>query len=167
MNKVFLLVFITFSFFTKAQDTTTFIKNGSSVPTFNFEIEKGKNVSINDYKGKVVVINFFATWCGPCRAELPMLHEQIWNKYKANPAFALFVFGREEGWGNILPFKAKAKFTFPMLPDEDRKIFQLFASQSIPRTVVLDKKGIVIFQSIGYNEKDFKEMELVIAKAIE
>ena len=60
-------------------DKATLLVKDQTVPSFKFEISKGKVVSIEDYKGKIVLINFFATWCAPCRKELPMVQEQIWN----------------------------------------------------------------------------------------
>jgi len=63
----------------------------------------------------------------------------------------------------VLPFKAKNQFTFPMLPDADRKIFSLYATQSIPRTIVVDENGKIIYQSIGYDEKDFSELLNLLA----
>lgn len=139
-------------------DSTTLTKVGDKLPDFSFEIEKGKTVSIADYKGKLVLINFFATWCGPCNAELPLVQEQIWNKYKSSPKFAFLVFGREEGWNILDPFKLKKGFTFPILPDLKRNVFKLFATQSIPRNVIADENGKIIYQSIGFTEKEFGEM---------
>lgn len=134
------------------------------MPEFSFEIEKGKTVKIGDYKGKLVLINFFATWCGPCNMELPLVQKQIWEKYKDHSEFAFFVFGREEGWDILDPFKQKKGFTFPMLPDLNREIFKKFATQSIPRNVIADENGNIIYQSIGFSEKEFGEMVSFIDK---
>jgi peroxiredoxin len=162
MKKLLLFVaFIAAAINASAQttdDASTLIKIGQQAPTFSFSLDKQKTAFIDDYKGKIVLINFFATWCPPCRLELPRVQKEIWEKYKDNPRFALFVFGREEGWNKLLPFKESNHYTFPILPDEGRKIFSLYATQSIPRNVVLDETGKIIYQSIGYSEKDFSEL---------
>ncbi len=159
MKNILLLSCILFlsSISLHAQDATTLVKTGDPLPVFNFEIEKGKQVSIADFKGKVVWINFFATWCGPCRTELPFLHQQVWEKYKNDSRFALFIFGREEGWQKVTAFKNENKFTFPMLPDENREIFKRFATQSIPRNIIINKEGVIVYQSTGFSPEEFKK----------
>lgn len=150
-------------FATIAQDDkSTLTKLGESVPKFSFEIERGKTANIDDYKGKLILINLFATWCPPCNTELPLVQKQIWEKYSNNPDFAFFVFGREEGWDKLEPFKKAKGFTFPILPDVDRSIFSKFATQSIPRNIIVDQNGKIIYQSIGFSEKEFAEMVALI-----
>lgn len=139
-------------------DSTTLTKVGDKLPDFSFELEKSKRAKISDYKGKLILINFFATWCGPCNIELPLVQKQIWEKYKDNGKFAFFVFGREEGWEVLDPFKLKKGFSFPMIPDLNREIFRKFATQSIPRNVIADEQGNIIYQSIGFSEKEFAQM---------
>ncbi len=144
------------------QDESTLIKIGDTVPQFSFEIEKGKMVNIKDYKGKLILINLFATWCPPCNEELPLVQKQIWEKHNDNEGFAFFVFGREEGWDKLIPYKEKKGFTFPILPDADRNIFKQFATQSIPRNIIVNQEGKIIYQSVGYSEKEFAEMVTLI-----
>jgi peroxiredoxin len=157
------VLFLLLPFVTIAQqDQTTLTKIGDQVPQFSFEVEKGKVVNINDYKGKLVLIKLFATWCPPCNTELPLVQKQIWEKYSNNAGFAFFVFGREEGWDKLIPYKEKKGFTFPILPDADRNIFKQFATQSIPRNIIVDQDGKIIYQSIGYSEKEFAEMVTLI-----
>ena len=158
---ILLLVFVVYGNMVFSQESDL-VKIGDTVPAFTFEIEKGKKVSIADYKGKLILINLFATWCPPCRAELPKMQSEIWGKHKANPGFALFVFGREENWDVLLPFKKKFNYSFPILPDADRSIFGKFATQSIPRNILIDENGKIIYQSIGYEEKEFKKLVQLI-----
>jgi len=145
----------------------TLTKVGDKVPEFSFEIEEGKTVSISDYKGKLVLINLFATWCPPCRHELPELQAKIWDKHGKNDKFAVLVFGREEDWDVVAPFKAEQKFTFPILPDPHRGVFSKFATQSIPRNILVDENGTIIYQSIGYSPKEFKKLVELINKKLE
>ena len=147
-------------------DTTTRTKVGDLSPNFSFNISKDKVASLSDYKGKIVVLDFFATWCPPCRMELPRVQKEIWEKYNANPKFALFAFDREENWDKVLPFKQKNHFTFPMVPDMGRVIFSLYASQSIPRLIVVNEEGEIIYQSIGYTEKDFGELLALLSSKL-
>lgn len=144
-----------------------FVQMGQVSPEFDFSRKDGSQEKISDHRGKVVMINFFATWCPPCRAELPRVQEEIWNKYKDHPEFELFVLGREENWDVLDPFIEKSGYTFPILPDADRSIFDLFAPQSIPRNVILDREGKIIYQSIGYTEAEFDKMVSIIEKSVE
>lgn len=166
--KQFLLLFVFMGCgllaFSQGADLT---RVGDTVPSFNFEIEKGKKVKISDYRGKLVLINFFATWCPPCRKELPEMQKQIWDKHGDNPKFTLFVFGREENWDVLVPFKNKFKFGFPILPDPQRDIFSKFADQSIPRNILIDATGKIIYQSVGYDEKEFKVLVDLVKKTLD
>jgi peroxiredoxin len=139
-------------------DPSTLTKLGDTAPAFDFNLTKDQTANLKDYKGKIVMLNFFATWCAPCRKELPRVQKEIWEKYKDNPKFALFIFDREEGWNIVLPFKEKNQFTLPIFPDEGRKVFSLYATQFIPRNVLIDENGRIIYQSMGYDENEFKKL---------
>jgi len=162
------LLFLALPFAAASQeDTSTLTKIGDQVPQFTFELEKGKKVNIADYKGKLILINLFATWCPPCNTELPLVQKQIWEKHQSNPNFAFFVFGREEGWEKLDPFKTQKGFTFPILPDLNRGIFSKFATQSIPRNIIVDESGKIIYQSIGFMAEEFDAMVKLIDTHLE
>lgn len=165
MKKLFLLLILAAPLFCRAQitDTSTLIRVGQPAPTFTFYLNNKKTAELKDYRGKIVLINFFATWCGPCRAELPRVQSEIWEKYKNNPRFALLAFDRQEGWDKILPLKQSQGFTFPMLPDADRKIYGQYAKAYIPRNIVLDEKGNIIYESMGYEPQEFNKLLALLA----
>lgn len=127
-------------------------------PEFAVPSKNGELVSSEDLKGKIVLLNFFATWCPPCREELPRLQKEIWEKYKEHPKFALLVLAREQNWDKIDPFVSEHQFTLPIYPDLKRNVFGLFAEQGIPRNVILDTQGHIIYQSVGYEEKEFNQL---------
>lgn len=131
---------------------------GQCVPNFSFVDQSGKTVNMSELKGKVVLINFFATWCSPCRQELPFLQKDIFLKYKSNNDFRLVIFGRGHTLAEIQAFKEANKYIMPMYPDENKVVFNLFASQSIPRNYIIDRKGIVSYASIGYEPDEFQNM---------
>lgn len=151
--------FIIFSSVLFAQDEFTLVKEGQKAPDFTFETAPGKTTKLSDYKGKVVWINFFATWCGPCRAELPHLQKEVFDPYKNNKNFVLLILGREHSWDEVNKFKTEQKLTMPFYPDPERKVFSLYANQNIPRNFIVDKEGNVVVSSLGFNEKEFAEIK--------
>lgn len=148
----------TFSLSLFAQDEFTLVKEGQKAPDFFYETAPGKKLKLSDLKGKVVWINFFATWCGPCRQELPHLQKEVYDKLKNNPEFELIILGREHSWEEINKFTAENKFDMPFYPDIERKVFSLYAKQNIPRNFIIDKDGKVAVSSTGFNETEFNDI---------
>lgn len=153
---LFLLLISTAVF---AQNEFTMVKTGEKAPDFIFETAPGKTQKLSDLKGKVVWINFFATWCGPCRKELPHLQSEVYDKYVNNKDFVLIILGREHNWDEVNKFKTEQKFTMPFYPDPERKVFALYAKQDIPRNFIIDKDGKVAFSSMGFEEAEFEKIK--------
>jgi len=167
LKQLFLFMTIVATGMTSAgQDQFTRVSKGSPVPDFSFETTPGVISQISDYKGKVVLITFFATWCGPCRQELPHIDKEIFQPNRKNQGFALLVFGREHDWETVTKFKNDQKFTMPLYPDPERKIFEKFAGQNIPRNFLIGKDGKILFSSVGFNENDFGKLKKEIDRAL-
>lgn len=142
-----------------AQDEFTMVKEGEKAPDFTFQTLDGKTQKLSDLKDKVVWINFFATWCPPCRQELPHLQKEVYDKYKSNTDFVLLILGREHTWDEINKFKTEQKFTMPFYPDPKRKIFSIYAKQNIPRNFIIDKNGKIVMAKTGFSEKEFEQIK--------
>jgi peroxiredoxin len=169
MKKVLLAFFMGFSSISlliAQTDNTTLTKTGDKAPIFTCKTIDNKTVDISRLRGKIILINFFATWCGPCNQELPFLQKNIWDKYKNNPAFELVILGREHTEKEVSDFVKSKKFTMPFAPDPKREIFKLYATQSIPRNIIIGKDGKIIFQSIGYSDTEFRKMETFLAEEL-
>lgn len=141
---------------------STLIEVGQQVPSFEYITLDNDTININDLKGKVVFMNFFATSCPICMKELPFVESEIHEKYKENEKFELIVFGREHTAEEMIAFKEKSGFTFNIVPDPGRKIYSLFAERYIPRNIVLNCKGEIIYQVTGYTEEEFAKLKQVI-----
>lgn len=167
MKKILsLLFFCAFALGGYSQENAEIVKKGQQVPAFSIHTEDGKIINISDCNGDVVLVNFFATWCGPCRKELPVLQEKVWRKYKDNSHFKLFVIGREHSPQEVAKFKKDQKFEFPIYADKGRSIYGKFANSLIPRNYLIDKAGKVVFVSSGFTEEEFNEMVKLIDKLL-
>ena len=137
------------------------VNTGDQVPDFSVTTLDGKEVSIEKLKGKVVLINFFATWCGPCIKELPEVEVKLWTKFK-DQNFAMISIGREHTKAQLEAFNQKKGFTFAIAPDPKREVYSKFASQYIPRNFIIDKEGKIIWQGVGFNQKELEQMIKII-----
>ncbi|WP_167618420.1 TlpA family protein disulfide reductase [Maribellus sediminis] len=160
------LLLLFFSVSTFAQDEFTLATEGQAAPDFTFETAPGKTMKLSDLKGKVVWINFFATWCPPCRKELPHLQKEVYDKYADNEDFVLIILGREHSWDEVKKFKNEQGFTMPFYPDPKREVFAIYAKQNIPRNFIIDKEGKIAVSSIGFNESDFEKIKTKVAELI-
>jgi len=128
-------------------------------PVFALVDLNGKRIDLGELKGKVVIVDFWATWCGPCKASFPGMQKMV-NKYKddLNVKF-VFIDTWEKGdekQKNAAEFIATNKYTFQVLMDNDDKVVGEFKVEGIPTKFVIDKNGIVRFKSIGFNGSDDK-----------
>lgn len=141
---------------------STLIVIGQQVPDFNYVTFENDTLNINDLKGKVVFMNFFATSCPICIKELPSIEKDIWATHKNKEDFELIVFGREHVAEEMIAFKEKTGYTFNIVPDPGRKIYSLFAERYIPRNIVLNREGKIIYQATGFEEEEFAKLKQVI-----
>jgi peroxiredoxin len=116
----------------------------------------GKTWTLKEQRGKVVVLNFWATWCPPCRKEMPDL-EALYQQFK-NQGLVILAISDEDA-GTVRPFVAQQKVTYPILLDPGRKVNELFQIEGIPKTFVYDRSGKLVAQSIDMRtRRQFLEM---------
>ena len=137
---------------------------GKSAPSFTLVDLDGKKVSLADYKGHAVVLNFWATYCGPCKLEMPWF-QALQSKYK-DQGLVVLVLDQDDGMAvnEVAAASKRVGVTYPILLPDDKvsKSYQL--SDYIPETFYVDKSGKIVDQTIGAHSKD--ELEADVQKAI-
>ena len=146
-------------------EQATIVKDGQKAPNFEVQMFDGSTVKLSDLKGKVVLLNFWATWCPPCRAELSRVEKDIIEKFKGEP-FVFLPVSRGENRATVAAFREKMGYTFPMGLDTDGRVYAEYAQTYIPRNFLIDKNGVVVKASVGYDEAEFAELIKLIEKEI-
>ncbi len=121
-------------------------------PDFTLPARGGTNLSLSQYKGQVVMINFWATWCGPCRQEMPLL-DAMYKKYKAM-GFTLIGVNVEPDSKGAEKFLQGVAVTFPVAFDAESRVSKLYNVQGMPSTVIVDRKGNARVLHKGYRPGD-------------
>ena len=146
-------------------EQATLVKNGQKAPAFEVEMFDGSVVKLADLKGKVVLLNFWATWCPPCRAELARVEKDIIERFKGQD-FVFLPVSRGEKRETVAAFREKMGYSFPMGLDTDGRVYNEYAVTYIPRNFLIDKEGKVVKASVGYDEAEFAELVKLIEETI-
>lgn len=146
-------------------EATTLIKQGDKAPDFTVEMVDGQKIALSSLKGKVVLINFWATWCPPCREEFKRMQKDVVDRFKGKD-FQLLAISRGEKKATVDQFRDKQGYTFPMGLDPKQEIYNKYASNYIPRNFVVGKDGKVIYVSVGYEPAEFENMLKAIEAAL-
>lgn len=147
-------------------DASTIAKEGMEAPDFTVEMFDGENIRLSDLRGKVVLVNFWATWCPPCREELTRVQADIIDRF-AGKDFVFLPISRGEEKQTVAAFRKRMGYTFPMGLDPDQKIFRRYAKNYIPRNFLVGPDGKIILASIGYDKAEFEHLIKTIEKTLD
>ena len=133
---------------------------GDKAADFKLEDLTGKTVSLSSYKGKVVFLNLWATWCGPCREEMPSM-ETLYDEFKNDPDFVMLAVSQDtKGKSAVLPYVQKNGYHFEILLDPENKVGEQYNVSGVPETFIIDRKGRIVAHHMGafdWSRPDVKE----------
>ncbi len=136
------------------------VKIGDEAPNFLLKDLEGFQVSLDQHRGKVVLLNFWATWCGPCRIEMPAM-EQLYRSFRRRDFEILAVSTDAQGMAVTKPFQQEVGFTFPILHDADFRIGLRYGARTLPMTFLIDRQGIIrnrIFGARDWNTPEGRRL---------
>jgi len=139
------------------------VKVGDMAPDFEINEAGGKSYKLSDLRGKVVMLQFTASWCSVCRQEMPYIEKEIWLPGKQSGLIVLGI-DRDEPVDKVNKFKTDMKITYPLALDPGADIFGLYALKEagVTRNVIIDRSGRIIFLTRLFNREEFDKMKSVI-----
>ena len=147
-----------------ADDYQFLVRVGDKAPDFRMQLPGGESVTLSSLRGKVLMLQFTASWCGVCRKEMPYIESQIWQRHKDDPSFALYGIDREEPVEKVEELISATGVTYPIGLDRDASIFGRYAEKEagITRNVIIDRDGNIVMLTRLFKEDEFNRMVEVI-----
>ena len=139
------------------------VKVGQKAPDFIINEAGGKSYRLSDLKGKIVMLQFTASWCGVCRQEMPFIEKEIWLEKKSE-GLAVIGIDRDEPADKVIKFRKDIGISYPLALDPGADIFGLFAVKEagVTRNVIIDPTGMIIFLTRLFDREEFDRMKEVI-----
>ncbi len=140
------------------------VKVGDVAPDFSLKLTDGEQFTLSSQRGKVVMLQFTASWCGVCRREMPHIEKDIWLRHKDNPSFVLVGVDREESKEVVDAYTKMVGTTYPMALDSVADVFSLYAERGagITRNVLIGKDGRIVKLTRLFNETEFEGLVAAI-----
>lgn len=126
-------------------------------PAFSVEMTSGETITLESLRGKVVLLNFWATWCPPCQKELTRVQKDIIDRYQGRD-FVFIPISRGEERSTVESFLESNGYTFPVGLDTDQSIYNSYATEYIPRNYLINRHGVVVEATVGYEAEEFDEL---------
>ncbi len=142
------------------------VKVGDEAPNFQLRDLNGNLVSLSQLRGKVVLLNFWATWCGPCRVEMPAM-EQLYRTFPRKEFEILAVSTDPQGAVVTRPFQQEMGFTFPILHDSEYRVGLTYGARTLPMTFMVDRQGVIrqkIFGARDWASTEARELVHMLVK---
>jgi peroxiredoxin len=139
---------------------------GTPAPEFQLTDMQGRTVALSDLRGKVVLLNFWATWCFPCRVEMPSM-EEAYQSFRSQGLEVLAVSVDEQGARVTKPFQEEKGLTFRILHDTDYQVGLTYGARSLPMTYLIDRQGIIKHRVFGSREWNTPEAGKMLSKLLE
>ncbi len=144
------------------------VEIGQEVPDFDLVSGDGEVIPIKELRGKVVMLQFTASWCSVCRLEMPHIQQQIWKKWKDHPEFELYGVDLQEDDEMIEKFRSDMNITYPLAKDPEGEIFSDFTvpNAGVTRNIIVDRNGKIAYMTRLFKQNEFNEMVKVIGELI-
>ncbi len=166
---VFAAFLLPFNSFAQENESRGYIvKVGDMVPEFDINLLDGSKVPISSLRGKVVMLQFTASWCPVCIKEMPHIESDIWKELKDNKEFALYGIDLKETKEKVEAFAKRIPVTYPLTLDEKGETFALFTEKGagVTRNIIVDKEGKIVFLTRLYDVKEFEQMVKIINELV-
>ncbi len=147
-------------------EQTTLVREGDTAPDFTVEMFDGSRVALSDLRDQVVLLNFWATWCPPCREELSRVETELIERFSGRD-FIFLPVSRGETRQAVGEFLDKMGYIFPVGLDHEQAIYNLYATNYIPRNFLIGKDGKVVLATMGYEPEEFDALIETIEKILE
>jgi len=143
------------------------VKIGEKAPDFELVLSNGEEFRLSEQRGKVVMLQFTASWCGVCREEMPFIEKEIWQELKAKD-FVLIGIDYKETAEKTKKFASDMNITYPLGIDISGQAFHKYAAPKagVTRNIIIDKEGRIIYLTRLFEREDFNQMKAVIFQAV-
>jgi peroxiredoxin len=158
------VVFVTLLSMLSGVASVAALERGARAPEIGLSDTRGRSINVSEYRGKVVLVDFWASWCAPCREELPVL-ERLYGRYKAR-GFVVVGVNVDRSVDNMRDFLRRTRLSFPIVHDAQQHVASRYRPPRMPSSYLVDKQGVIRFVHAGFRASDARSLEREIQQLL-